>query len=280
VIAPSIVTLPASSSLENEDAVVVGDSVVVVVDGAGLPTELRAGCSHSVAWFAHSVAATFHARLAGRSTSMRDALAKTIAAVRDSHRTSCALADGSPSATVAAWRIIDEQLEYLVLCDASLVLVDVQDRAVAVTDQRLREVLDTASPPGTPRSARDPDVLRAARRSAAEAARNRAGGFWCVHHDPAAATRAIEGKVPLRGLSGVLACSDGGTRAYDTLGTHTLTDFAMHALRGDTAEIAATIRRAETLQTDDLWHRGLKVHDDLTIVAQSLKPTWESHDAR
>lgn len=276
--APLIVTLPASSCLENEDAVVVGDDVVVVVDGAGLPSELRAGCSHSVAWFARSIAATLHARLARRSTSMRDALADTIAAVRDSHRGSCALSDGSPSATVAAWRVVAEQLEYLVLCDASVVLVDDQGRAVEITDQRLREVLETASRTAAPcSSAVD---VRAARRSALEAARNRTGGFWCVHHDPTAAMHALEGTFPLRRLSGVLACSDGGTRAYDTLGTHTLTGFTTHVLRDDVAAIAASIRQAESVQADDLRRRGLKVHDDLTIVAQSLKPSWESHDVR
>lgn len=277
--APSILTLPASSGLENEDAVVVGDGVVVVVDGAGLPAELRAGCTHSVAWFARSVADTLHQGLVARSKSMREALAETIAVVRDSHRASCALADGSPSATVAAWRIVAGNLEYLVLCDATIVLVEDQGGAVEITDHRLRDVL-AAAPREDASSSVGTAHVRAARRSALEAARNRTGGFWCIHDDPAAAPHAIEGRVQLRGLSGVLACSDGGTRAYDTLSTHSLADFSDHALNGDLKKLAASIRHAEAMQAENLRQRGLKIHDDLTIVAQSLGSEGDSDDAR
>src|SRR3954470_13562890 len=97
---------------------VIGDGVAVVVDGAGIPADLRAGCEHSVEWFARSVAQVFHALLVERSRSMVESLAETIRRVRDSHATSCDLAAGSPSATVAAWRTTGRRLEYLVLCDA------------------------------------------------------------------------------------------------------------------------------------------------------------------
>ena len=262
-------SVPASSTLENEDAVACGDGVVVVVDGAGLPAELRAGCSHSVAWFARSVAETFHGHLTDRSSSMRDALAETIAVVGNSHRASCRLADGSPSATVAAWRITGDQLEYLVLCDASVTLVDARGGTVEVTDRRLAAVLEAAGKAGSATTAGD---RRAARRAVVEDARNQDGGFWCVHHDPAAAAHAIEGRVPVGALSGVVACSDGGTRAYEVLGTHTLTDFAQSALRGDGSALVESIRQAENAQVDDLRRQGLKLHDDLTIVAQPLTP--------
>ena len=268
-------SVPASSASENEDAVVVGEDAVVVVDGAGLPAQLRTGCVHSVAWFARSIATTFHRQLGDRSTSMRDALAETIAGVRDSHGASCHLDDGSPSATVAAWRIAGDHVEYLVLCDATIVLADTAGGATAVTDRRLQEVLEVAS-----RTARvsspDSDDPRVWRRAAVEAARNMTGGFWCVQDDPAAAMHSMEGQVPLRALSGVVACSDGATRAYDLLGTHTLEAFARNALRGDAATVAASIRQAETAQTGNLERQGVKIHDDLTIVAQPLRPAGGS----
>jgi hypothetical protein len=255
---------------ENEDAFVVGDGVVVVVDGAGLPAELRAGCCHSVAWFATSVADTLHGLLLSRQRSMKDALAETIATVRASHEASCRLTEGSPSATVAAWRTNGDRLEYLVLCDASLVLVDHQGTAGEVTDRRLQDLLDALGSPGSTNGAGDRDQVRTFRRAAVEAARNKPGGFWCVHTDPAAAAEALTGDVPLADLGGVLACSDGAARAYDLLHTHTLDEFAATVLRGDGDVLAARIRSAETELAQDLRLHGIKTHDDLTIVAQPL----------
>jgi hypothetical protein len=262
-----MLTVPSTDGTENEDAVVLDDGVVVVVDGAGLPAHLRAGCRHSVAWFANSVAHTFHALLAARSSTMPESLAETISRVRASHGAACDLADGSPSATVAAWRMTDERLEYLVLGDAPIVLLDRHDRCTTIVDRRLERVtaemasLDIRSSPhrGT--------ELRAARRAAVESARNRPGGFWCAHTDPSAAAEAMHGDVPMGELGGVLACSDGGARAYELLGTHTLEQFTRLALRGELDALSGAIRAAEKAQEGSLASLGLKVHDDITIVA-------------
>ena len=54
----SVVSVPASGGVGNEDAVVTGDGVVV--DGAGLPVVLRAGYNHSVTSFALSIASVLH----------------------------------------------------------------------------------------------------------------------------------------------------------------------------------------------------------------------------
>lgn len=252
---------------------VTGDGVVVVIDGAGIPAELRSGCSHSVAWFAQSVADTLHGLLVSRSSSMSDALAETIVQVKASHEMTCDLAEGSPSATVAAWRMADDHLEHLVLCDASLILVDDHGRAIEITDHRLQRVLGSVEPLDATGAAADGDQLRAARRFAVEAARNVPGGFWCVHTDASAATEAVHGVVPVTGLAGVLALSDGGARAYELLGTHTLDEFAGQALSGELQALSETIRNAETHQADDLRRQGLKIHDDITIVAQPLNDT-------
>lgn len=248
---------------ENEDAVAFGEDVVVVVDGAGLPAQLRAGCVHSVAWFARSIAQTFCLRLGDRSASMRAALGETIASVRDAHAGTCDLGAGSPSATVAAWRISGDHVEHLVLCDAAVLLVELDSRVTEVTDRRLQRVLDAVRDAG----ATDP---RPARRAAVEAARNRPDGFWCVHDDPAAAEHAIEGRTRLSALSGVVACTDGATRAYELLRTHSVEEFAHAALRGDVEHLAAAVRREEVRRAGDLRRRGHKPHDDLTVVATSL----------
>jgi len=262
-------TVPATAGGGNEDAMVIGDGVAVVVDGAGIPADLRAGCEHSVEWFARSVAQVFHALLVERSRTMVESLAETITRVRDSHATSCDLAAGSPSATVAAWRTTGRRLEYLVLCDASLILVDRHGHGVELTDRRLERILETAAPRTGPAvtTTRWGDDVRAAQRPAVEASRNQPDGFWCVHHDPVAAQHALHGEVAIEDYAGVVACSDGGARAYDLLGTHTLDQFAQQSLGGALRSVADSIRSAETQGAESLDTRGLKVHDDLTIAA-------------
>jgi hypothetical protein len=266
-------TVQAPGGTENEDAVVAEDGVVVVVDGAGLPAHLRTGCRHSVAWFARSVAHTFHALLVTRSSSMRVALAETISRINDSHATTCDLAGGSPSATVAAWRIADDRLEYLVLSDASIVLLDRHDRATEIVDHRLENVTARAVPLDPEDPAITGTQVRAARRAAVESARNQPGGFWCVHTDPSAADQAMHGTAPLSDLAGVVACSDGGARGYELLGAHTLEEFTRLALCGQLEALADTIRAAENHQAGSLQRLGVKVHDDITIVALPLTDT-------
>ena len=264
---PLSFTVPAAPDKENEDAIAVGDGVVV--DGAGLPAHLRAGCRHSVAWFAESIARAFHDRLARRSGSMRAALAEAITLVADSHASTCDLAGGSPSATVAAWRLGGAgQLEYLVLCGASLVLVDRRGRATEITGRRLQEVMAVAASPDASREA-----FVARRRATVEASRNRPGGFWCVHTDPSAAAHALRGEVLVTDLAGVVACGDGAARAYELLGTHTLAEFSLQTLRGHLRALAGDVRDAEEHQAEGLHRQGLKVHDDLTIVATVLTDT-------
>ncbi len=247
---------------------VTGDGAAVVVDGAGIPAELRAGCSHSVAWFAGSVANTLHGLLITRSSSMSEALAETIARVKASHVADCDLAEGSPSATVAAWRTVNEQVEYIVLCDASIVLVEHHGHSIEITDHRLDQVLGRVAPVEAKTSTSGGDRLLASRRLAVEAARNKDGGFWCVHTEPDAAAEAIQGAVPLAGLAGVLALSDGAARAYDLLNTRALDEFASDALAGHLRALSDDIRAEEVRRAEVLRGQGLKVHDDFSVVAQ------------
>jgi hypothetical protein len=105
---------PASPDCENEDSTADAPQVAVVVDGAGIPSSLRSGCSHSVAWYSRTLAMAFQLHLADPCV-MRDALRSAIADVVAEHENTCDLAEGSPSATVAAWRITSSDLDYLVL---------------------------------------------------------------------------------------------------------------------------------------------------------------------
>lgn len=252
---------------------VITPDAVVVVDGAGLPESLRAGCSHSVAWFAQSIAVAFHAALTTRSGTMAEGLADAITRVADSHSSICDLEAGSPSATVAAWRYAEDVLEYLVLCDASLVVVDQRGRATHLTDLRLQQAVDAATKDLTDHGDGDRTTaeIRRLARIRVEAIRNREGGWWCVNSDPRAADRALTGAVNPDGLSGIVACSDGASRAFDLLSTHTVDRFADLCLNGSVESVAGAIRQAEERRADALQGQGIKTHDDLTVVGARFR---------
>lgn len=267
---PTVGTLPARPDRANEDAVALGDGIAVVVDGAGLPKELGQGCAHEVAWFSRAIADAFRDRLAD-GMSMKAALAAAIEGVADRHRDGCDLSAGSPSATVAAWRIRGGQVEHLVLCDASVVLVGPDGQTVEVTDQRIGSAVtgrvaalaglgDGGSPTREQRRRFGFEAL--------EGTRNRADGWWCVHHDPAAAEHALTGTVAVDDLVRIVAASDGGTRGFQLLHAQSLDEFGRAA--ADPATVTAVVRAAESARREVSERDGTKVHDDLTLVVQEF----------
>ena len=137
-------SVPASAGRANEDAVFRSANVAVVVDGAGLPQSMRAGCHHSVDWYSNQLARRFGAALDDAAFTMRQALRRAITEVSQLHD-GCSLVEGSPSATVAAWRLRPHLVEYLVLCDASAIVV-LADQVVEFTDDRLSVLLAEERP--------------------------------------------------------------------------------------------------------------------------------------
>lgn len=271
---PTVVTLPAGATAANEDAVAIGPGVVVVVDGAGLPADLRRGCAHSVAWYAAALASSFRDHLVDGDADMRASLADAIRDVANSHGPGCQLDLGSPSATVAAWRVDDDTVDSLVLGDASLIFVSIDSSVTEVCDDRLARVTEpliTRNLQGLRRDGLEPtaDDIRQARRAAVEQTRNTPGGFWCCHADPAAASAAVVTRRPRHELVSVIAASDGATRGYQLLDFHGLVDLARMATDGRAIDALAEVRAAESDSTA-LSSQGMKVHDDATLVTQLL----------
>ncbi|MGO1510016.1 MAG: protein phosphatase 2C domain-containing protein [Actinomycetales bacterium] len=261
------VSEPAAADRPNEDAYRVGEGVVVVADGAGLPKEFRAGCEHSVAWFSRALVSTYGPMLERGDRSMADTLEAALADVRARHAGTCDLSAGSPSATVVAWRVGATEVECLALCDSSILLVG-EDGPVHLTDDRLdllvrrlagerRAAAEAVAAGGTPAPVpRAADLL------------NAPGGYWIASHEPDVAHRAVVTTVPRAGLSHLVAASDGATRAFLELGTHTLGDFVEECVAGRLTALRDDVRAAEAAR-DDL-PPGEKRHDDLTVVVAAV----------
>jgi len=274
--AVTVTSWPASPDRENEDSTASTPHVAVVVDGAGIPSSLRSGCSHSVAWYSRTLATTFQLHLADPCVTMQDALRSAIAEVVAKHENTCDLSAGSPSATVAAWRVTGSDLEYFVLCDSSLLLSFTDGRHLEVTDDRLGQVVGPWVEATTAQRAHgglsiSPDEIRAASRQAVESLRNSPGGFWCCHNDPAAADEALQGSIPLAALRGVVLATDGATRGIHLLGSHTLEETIEAALSGTPDELLRQIRATEDAQAQSLTQQAVKVHDDATLVSAKIR---------
>ncbi|WP_309128387.1 protein phosphatase 2C domain-containing protein [Microbacterium sp.] len=257
-----VYSLPAEPGRESEDACAVGDGVAVVVDGAGLPKDMRLGCSHSVAWYARILAEAFRMRLEDRANEMTEALAGAIAEVTAAHAGTCDLRRGSPSATVAAWRIDGDEVEHLVLSDASIVLIGADGTVQEVTDDRINDAVERGSAELLENG--EFSQVAAARFAALDRTRNVDGGFWCCQTDPEAARHAFTGRTPVRDLRAIVAASDGGSRGYQLLGAHSLERFGALAARGELARIAQDIRAAEDAHGVPAF---TKPHDDIALVA-------------
>jgi len=264
--APLVCSYPGSPERKNEDRALATETVAVVVDGAGMPASSRTGCWHSVAWYAETLSHALVERLTTSAISMRDALAAALEDTLEAHGPRCRPTEGSPSATVASWRIGQDRLDYLVLGDASVSLSVVGGRTEHVSDHRLNAAVGPAVERVTAAGGSGAD-LRTARLQAVEETRNQPDGFWCCHHNPDAAREAVTGSRDLALLDGAVLASDGAARGFELLGCHGLTDFVNLAVAGRHESIRETIRSAEFAQSQRLDSLGLKIHDDASIVS-------------
>ncbi len=254
---------------QNEDLLATADDLVVVLDGCGTPDSLagraRRGCVHGVPWYVRSLGAEL-VRLAGDPrTPLADALAESIGVVTAAHQGTCDLTSvDTPASTVAVLRRRGGLLDYLVLSDCSVVF----DRRPAgdvdvVCDDRIAQLM----PPFEPHPLGSPE--RAARDRESSLARsallNRAGGFWVASTDPAAATQAVAGTVPVAGLAAVLVASDGGVRLHEfgELAWPALLDLV--AAEGPAGLVARTRAAESTDRAAERWPRG-KQYDDATVA--------------
>lgn len=247
----ALLSSPARPDADEDAAGVLGE-VAVLLDGAGLPERFRAGCSHTVSWYSHSLAARLLRLGQDPGIDLRGVLAAGIAEVRDQHAADCDLAAGSPSATVVMVRRRGALLEHLVLCDSSLLLVDRDGDVRRITDGRVDRVV------GEERTA-----------EAVEARRNVPGGFWVARHEPEAAAEALVGERPIAGLRTAHLVSDGVTRLIDLLGAQDAVSLA-GALESDPGAVLTDLRARE--RAVPTAERPRKTHDDATVLSVSWPP--------
>ncbi|MEU5914584.1 protein phosphatase 2C domain-containing protein [Micromonospora sp. NPDC047527] len=242
-------TAPGSDR-PNEDHVVVAADYAIVMDGVTQLPGLDTGCVHGPAWLVRQLGDCLSRALTdGPTESLALILATAIEQVCDQHSGRCDLSNPhSPSSTVAIVRAQVEQVDYLVLCDSSVVFEN-GDGLTVVHDDRT-------------------DTLPAYDRHTVGRLRNQQGGFWVASTDPAAAAEAVTGSVASSGLRRLLLCTDGVSRLTEFFQLTWADVFGIAERSGPRAVIDA-VREYEASRPELLVRTGrgpVKQHDDATLA--------------
>ena len=124
--------------VDNEDWVGATATLAVVLDGITTPTGMgNTGCSHGTPWLVASIGSSLIAQVEQQpELDLVAALAGAIEATAARHGGACDLNLGAtPAAAVAAVRVTEDALSYLVLSDAAVV-VDTRSDNQVITDLR------------------------------------------------------------------------------------------------------------------------------------------------
>jgi hypothetical protein len=267
-------SVSADPTKTNEDCYLSMPGLVAVFDGVSIPDGLESGCQHGPAWYTRRLAAGLAVAHASEpQAELSDLLAAAIAAVRDGHAGTCDLDHpGTPQSTVVAVRAGAAAVDYLVLCDSTLVL-DHNGHTRAITDARLRDTAQSlrrlalagASPIGSTEQAAHIRALTLAKRQHA----NRPGGYWIAAADPSAARHAVQGSTPLHGadrLTRAALLTDGASCVVDQ---YELTDWRglLEILHTHGPHHVVDLARAAELADPNGYQRPRpKHHDDATIA--------------
>ena len=273
-------TLPGSGADRvNEDWVGACASVAIVLDGVTAPGGMPTGCIHGVPWYVNQLGAHFLREATVNSgMTLSSCLASAISETADDHAETCDPMDpGTPSATVAALRLRDNEWEYLVLADATLVMETVSGLEV-VTDQ---SVLNYASAqrqalydcePGTSRHTEMLHALVSEQRKF----RNEPGGYWLAAAKPEAAAHAVVGTAPREALRRAAIMSDGAAAMVDTYASWTWSEYMDTLDRFGVGPALVALRAVEASDPHlTRWPR-YKASDDATLLyLRTAAGSWD-----
>lgn len=262
---------PGTPDRENEDWYAASGDLVVVLDGATIRTDT--GCVHGLPWFVRQLGAAIMTTANNRDQGLATALSTAIQHVVDLHSDTCDLTHpGTPSAAVGLVRRNDDQLEWLVLGDIT-VMVEATDGLTVTVDDRVSKTALAERAECNRYLASDPAkpaVIRAMK-DVELASRNVKGGYWIASVDPAAAEHAHTGSTAYQDVYRFGVCSDGTMRALDLTGIDSH-EGVMRVLRQRPGLLLDQVRQAEHADPEGARNPRNKITDDATVVYVDVQP--------
>lgn len=262
-------TRPGNTARANEDFVGITScetTCLVLLDGAGGPSELPNGCEHGTSSFVTRLGSLLLGDMT-TTTPLTYILANAIRDVAQLHNHTCDLTSpGTPSSTVVMARLHGDTFDYLVLGDSTLV-IDVGDGISAISDKRLDAVAaeEFAAMAALPTGSAEHQQARIRYVSRQRSMRNQPGGYWIAAADPGAAFEAHTGRLHRRDIKQIALLSDGATRFVE-FGLGGWTDVLYLLAHEGPDALFDCVRDAETADPDGVrWPRA-KRHDDIAAA--------------
>lgn len=257
-----LVSEPGDPARPDEDFASVGlpasgqGGSLIVLDGVTPPAD-GTGCLHSVPWFtARLGGALTELTVSCRDLTLPETLSRAIRRTAEAHSVTCDLSHPrTPQATVVLARWSPEEVEYLVLSDSALLVESPKGTVTAVLDDRLSRL---------PRTALATDALVDA------TVRNKEGGFFTAAADPSVAARAVTGVLPRSGVRALAALTDGATRWVEKFREGDWTDCFDLVRKEGARALVERVRQLELADTERVFLRRSKTHDDATVVYVEL----------
>jgi hypothetical protein len=249
----------------NEDYGFAGGGLVGVLDGVTEAPGRDNGCIHGTAWYVRRLGAHL-VRANGNSAAipLTDVLAEAITATRGDHEGRCRLDEPStPAATVCLLRQRGSEVDYLVLCDTTLV-IDHRHGIETITDVRFRDTIARLRR-GDP-SMDDPTSRNRQITPAKWDHINRDGGYWIAASNPDAAYHALTGTVTCGedGIRRAALLTDGASCAVDTFGILDWPQLLDLLTDQGPVTLIEQVRAAEKATITGSSH--IKRHDDATAA--------------
>jgi hypothetical protein len=268
-------TQPGRQDVQNQDLIITGPGLVVLLDGAGGPSEDGGGCRHGVEWLVRQLGGRLAAQALTDGGSLSGILAQSIEDAAALHATTCDLRHpGTPSTTVAMARHTGDQVEYLSVHDSSMVFTREDDTTHVISDRRVEAIPELRKLwAEMSRSSLGSSAHAAARRAyiAAELNyRNSPGGYWVVGADPRAASEAVTGSVTVTDLRSVSVFSDGVADYVDLYGLATWPQVISTLNRMGPSHLIQMVRAAEREDPHGRRWPRFKRHDDASVVHWKL----------
>ena len=266
-------TAAGSPDRPNEDWIGATTDTVVVLDGLTTPDGLETGCRHGTVWFVHQLGAWLLGLASTEhDTSLRAHLGASIANVANTHADTCDVTHpGSPGATVAMLRARGDQIEWLVLSDAFVVL-DTDDGVQVHTDDRLEQVAveERAAMHRADLGTTEHDAARRSLVVAQRQVRNTPAGYWIASSNPDAAEHALVGAVD-RGQVARAAVLTDGAAALATYGLTTWHQYLTDLEELGPAGMLTRVRKAEAGDSSGQCWPRFKRSDDASVAVYRIR---------
>lgn len=267
-----IATQASPDQVSNEDFAFAVPGFTGVLDGVSTSENLDNGCVHGTSWYVHELGKHLIRVHSERPTdSLVQYLSEAISSVRDAHQ-SCDLSHPrTPASTVTLLRDHEDHAEYLILCDSPLVID--QGEVTVITDERfartvalVRRMVFTANEPISSQ-----DHMDRVDRAIAERQRltNQIEGYWIAAANPEAATHAVTGRLPMRGLNRLRRAAlltDGAASAVDIFALTDWSGLLNTLTEHGPQELIRQVRFAEQADSEGRNHPRYKRHDDATAI--------------